>query len=357
MEKKYIHYLIISLLLVILCTGTLNYTVDPVLYYHRNKRAFHVLYTEELRYLIPGLIKNYTDYNAVIVGSSMSGNFIASEVSRTLNEKTLKLALDGATLFEQHYVLSKYLDYHPNAQIVIWGIDLAYVSDPPIITINKDYSYPFFLYDDNIINFKYLIDYDVTVHSFQTIANNLLGLNFFMKTRDIDRIQTWDTPTGCKGVINNYKSISTDHLDEVERDFDNKNAEVNLNKIVELIKRKKDVQFYIFLPPYSVMRYYIYYEHNTLDLLLKARNFIAEKMNGIRNVKIIDLQASPDIITNLDYYRDTGHYNRIINNIILKKIVDGDFTSYESILENTVKLKSLIIAFDSKKAIKCEGYN
>jgi hypothetical protein len=52
-----------------------------------------------------------------------------------------------------------------------------------------------------------------------------------------------------------------------------------------------------------------------------------------------------------------GHYNRTINNIILKKIVDGNFTEYESILENTVKLKSLIIAFDPKKAMKCARYN
>jgi hypothetical protein len=39
------------------------------------------------------------------------------------------------------------------------------------------------------------------------------------------------------------------------------------------------------------MRYYISYEHKALEVLLKTRNFIAEKMNGISNVKIIDLQA------------------------------------------------------------------
>jgi hypothetical protein len=56
------------------------------------------------------------------------------------------------------------------------------------------------------------------------IANNLLCLNFFIKTRDIDKIHTWDTPTGCKQVIEYYKLISTEHLDEIKRDFDNKNA-------------------------------------------------------------------------------------------------------------------------------------
>jgi hypothetical protein len=356
MEKIYIKYLFISQVLVIIFIMALNFIVDPLLYYKRNKRPHHILYTEDNRYLIPGLIKNSPDYNAVIVGSSMAGNFIASEVGRTLGEKTLKLSIDGATLFEQHYVISKYFETHQNAKIVIWGIDLGYVSGPAKITTRENYNYPYFLYDNTMVNPKYLLNYDITVHSFQTITNNLIGINFFMKKRDINKVHTWDTPTGCQQVIDHYKLISTEHLDEIYKNFDKNNAEINLNKIVELAIKKKDVQFYIFLPPYSIVRYYISYEHNALEFLLKARNFIAGKVNGISNIKIIDLQASNDIISNLNYYKDMGHYNRIINDIIMKKIIDGSFTEYEAILSNTKKLKSLISALDFEKVRKCEEY-
>jgi len=207
-----------------------------------------------------------------------------------------------------------------------------------------------------MLNVKYLLDYDVTIHSFQTIANYFFGVNFYLKKKDLDVIQTWNTPTGCKQVMDHYKLVSSEFLDDfIKKDFDQRNAEKNLNRLVELVKSKGDVQFYIFLPPYSIVRYYISYQHNALERLLLARDFIAEKTKGVSNIKIIDLQASDEIITNLDYYKDMGHYNRIINNIILKNIIDGNFTGYDSILKNTETLISLVDTFDFEKVRKCGG--
>ncbi len=361
MAIKYIKYLVLSLLIVITCIVALNYIVDPLLYYKRANRAFQTLYSDELRYQIPGLIKNYQDHNTAIVGTSLAGNFLASEVSKQLNSKTVKLTVNGATIVEQSYIVSQYLDAHPNAKAVIWGIDNVYLDyDPERFTI-REYKYPFFLYDDSIVNYKYLLNYEVTVQSLQTIANNLLGANFYMKTRDLDTIHTWptDTPVGCKQVIKNHDELHGKQFKVFDPSltpselFNIENAAANMEGIVDIAKKRKDVQFYLFLPPYSIVRYLFEDEYNGLERILKARDLFAEKTRENNNIKIIDLQASEDIIGNLNYYMDMIHHIRKINRLIIDNIVNGNFSDYGSILENTEKLRSMVSRYDLEKIREC----
>jgi hypothetical protein len=356
MQKKYIKYLVLSLVILVTCVGVLNYIVDPLLYYQRDKRPLPVLYTEELRYLIPGLIKNSRESRAAIIGTSMAGNFLTSEVSALLNEKTIKLTLDGATLFEQLFALSQYLDYHPDAKIIIWGIDTVYIDDDPEAITRQEYVYPYFLYENNNLNLKYLLNYTVTVHSLQTIASDLLGMKFFMKTLNLDKIHTWpeNTQTGCNEVIKHYEMISSDHLNLIIKVFNKDNAIVNLNKIVALAKKNKDVRFYLFLPPYSIVRYLFEDEYNGLEKIIEARNLFADRTKGISNIEIIDLQAEENIISNLNYYKDVNHYNSTINKVILTNILEGKFNGYESIIENSEKLMLLVRKYNFEKIKKCE---
>lgn len=354
--SKYIKYLLLSQITVLIIIMTLNYTVDPLLYYRREQRVFPILYTEEQRHLIPGIIKNSADSNAVIIGTSMVENFLASQASKLLNEKTLKLSINGATLLEQSYVLSEYLDAHPDAKIVIWGLDTVYIDKDPEKIIEQEYSFPYFLYDDTNINLKYLLNYEVTVHSFQTIANNLLGIRFPMKTRNLDQISTWpsETQTGCKKVIEHYRSTSRRYTDVPVQHFNYKNAETNLNRIIDLTERRKDARFYFFFPPYSIVRYFYEAERDGLERVLQARNLFADKTKTKSNIKIIDLQASEDIIADLDYYKDMNHYDKTIINTMLKRIKDKSFDGYEAILKNTEKLRLLAKTVDFEKIKKCE---
>lgn len=360
MGKKYFKYLIIAQLIVLIFFGTLNYIVDPRLYYSRDNRLFSPLYTLIQRHLIPGVIKNSPNNNAVIIGTSLTAPFIASKVSAILNTNAIKLTVNGATLFEQHFILSKYLQSHPNAKIVIWGVDPPYLSRDAVMTTQKDYIYPFFLYDTTQINYKYLFNYDVTKHSLQTIAANFFNIRFAKTTFDLDKIGTWNVSgqiAGCKKVTGNYQgALSAGNIyNLITEDFNIGNAEINLNNIIELAMARQDVQFFIFFPPYSILRYYLYNEHQSLGKLLMPRDFIAKKTKGIPNINILDLQASPDIISNLDYYADINHYNPAVADIILKYIVNGNFTDYNSILKNTEKLELMVKEFDFETAKRCEN--
>ncbi len=357
MGKKYFKYLIIAQLIVLIFFGTLNYIVDPLRYYSRKNRLFSPLYTLDQRYLIPGVIKNSPNYNAVIIGTSMTAPFIASKVSAILNTNTIKLIVNGATLFEQHFILSKYLQSHPNAKIVIWGVDPPYLSYDAVMTTQKDYIYPLFLYDTTQINYKYLFNYYVTKHSLQTIAANFFNIRFDKTTFDLDKIYTWDAGGSiaeCKKIIASHQALlSKGNYYIFKEDFNIGNAEINLNNIIELAMDRQDVQFFIFFPPYSILRYNLY-KHLSLENLLMPRDFIAKKTKGIPNIHIIDLQASPDIISNLRNYADGSHFQTAVTYIILKYIVDGNFTDYNSILKNTEKLELMVKEFDFETAKMCE---
>lgn len=361
MEKKYITYLIVSLIIIIIFIGTMNYIVDPLLYYQRADRFFRVLYSQEQRDQIPGIIKNSEGHNAAIIGTSIAGNYIASEAGRVLNENTLKLTVNGATFSEQSYILSKYLDAHPDAKVILWAVDPFYIDvDPKLFTI-REYNYPFFLYEDSAINLQYLLGYNVTIHSLQTMANNLFGIKFLMKTGDIDELHTWpqDTPLGCKPVTANYDELAGKEFKVVDPsitplpDFNRANAAANLEKITSLAKNNNNIKFYLYLPPYSIVRLLFEQEGRGLERILEARDFFAERTEGISNITILDFQASEDIISNLDNYMDMLHHNRKINRLILSNIAGGNFDDYGSVLENTVKLRAMITRYDLDKIREC----
>ncbi|MDH4028789.1 MAG: hypothetical protein OEU95_08160, partial [Nitrospirota bacterium] len=341
--------------------GTLNYIVDPLLYYQRAKRVFPVLYSQEQREQVPGIIKNSKSHNAAIMGTSLAGNYLVSEVSDALNEKTVKLTVNGATFSEQSFILSRYLETHPDAKIVIWAVDTFYIDVAPGQFTIREYDYPFYLYESIILNPRYLLGYNVTIHSIQTIANDLFGINSPMKTQDIDRLHTWPegTPLGCKPVIANYDDLAGRDFKVVDPsltplpEFNEANAAANMEKITALARDNSRVKFYIYLPPYSIVRFLFEKQGQGLERLMKARDFFAKKTEGINNISILDFQASEEIITDLNNYMDMLHHNRKINRLIIDVIVNGNFSDYGSVIENTEKLRKIVNGQGIEKIRKC----
>ncbi|MBL7050178.1 MAG: hypothetical protein ISR96_11750 [Nitrospira sp.] len=318
---------------------------------------------------MPGLIKNSPDIDTTIIGTSMAGVMRSSEASEILNKKTIKLTINGETLFGQMHVLSNFLDKNQSANTVIWGLDPFYVDFRPD-GFEQEYDYPFFLYDETTLNLKYLVNYEVTVHSLQTIASALLGMKFPGKTRNLDDIHTspFIRPPGCKTVMANFNGFAKMNSRGLERHnikefnpavnpvtmFDQKNAKINLINIVTLAESRKDVQFYIYFPPYSIVRYFFEEEYDGLDRIFQAREFFAKATKDISNIKLIDLQASAEIITNLADYFDMTHHTEIVNKQILNAIKYKQFAGYEDVLENSQRLRELIKSSDFKEIRKCE---
>ena len=109
MEYKnwFIKFLFLFCLIFLLST-LLNYFVDPYQIYHKNKFGF----LPNERYQVAGLIENYLaddkqKLDSIIIGTSMSQNFIPQDVTDNLQfEGTLKLTISGSSPAEDRGLIT-----------------------------------------------------------------------------------------------------------------------------------------------------------------------------------------------------------------------------------------------------------
>ena len=150
----------------VLFVGGVNYIVDPFQQY-RVKTFYPIAFTNQ-RYQNAGLSKNF-EYDSLILGTSMTENFILDEVEKKLNfNKLIKLSVSGGSAKEQSTTLKTAIENNDNLKNVLWGLDIfAFIGEPDMLRYGIN-SFPFYLYDDYITNdYKYLFSTDTLKESFK----------------------------------------------------------------------------------------------------------------------------------------------------------------------------------------------
>ena len=84
MYKKNIFISLFLLLALITVTSLSVFIIDP--FQHYRKAMYYKPYSFDQRYMIWGMINHYK-YDSIIVGTSMTENFIKSNVDKELNLK------------------------------------------------------------------------------------------------------------------------------------------------------------------------------------------------------------------------------------------------------------------------------
>src|SRR5689334_22014492 len=79
-----------------------NWRVDPLNFYRLPGRTPY--FSEQARYRNPGLAR-HADYDAVILGTSVSLGFDRRHMNERLGARTLNLAMQGASAHEQALLL------------------------------------------------------------------------------------------------------------------------------------------------------------------------------------------------------------------------------------------------------------
>ena len=100
--KKKVYLFFSILVFIIGSIGLINYIMDPFQIFRKHDHGFD----SNQRYQNVGLINSYLNssdgYNSIIIGTSVTENFIPSEVENLLGwGKVLKLSASGASLFTQ----------------------------------------------------------------------------------------------------------------------------------------------------------------------------------------------------------------------------------------------------------------
>lgn len=323
MYKKFFKRTLILTIAVLIAFGGIIYVFDPYFKYHAPYFGLKPDINSNI-YQNPGLASSF-DYDSVIIGSSMTENFRVSWFDEAFNAKTMKLSYPAGRLHHYSYVLEK---AYENNEIknVFWGLDI----DPLIDTHLKDYfEMPEYMYDDKVFtDVNYVLNKSVLFEE----VTSLISKNRNGEIKDIDEAYTWDDVNvfSKESTVQSYWFPET-ITEDVDYSYYMENARLNLGNIIPFIEENPDTQYYVFVPPYSVLFWHYRLAWKDLEDVMQVLDYSISELLKYDNVKLYYFQNDEEIICNLDNYKDYTHYSGEINKYILDSMKNG---KYQVTLDN-----------------------
>lgn len=106
--------------------------------------------------------------------------------------------------------------------------------------------------------------------------------------------------------------------------------------VLPFIERHSDCEFLFYFPPYSIVRWGI---AENMEADLKAMEIIIEQLIEYENVSIIFYQGETDVITDLEHYMDTIHFDGEVANKVI------DFMKNEDNKMTEENYKEILMSF------------
>ncbi|WP_018750096.1 copper amine oxidase N-terminal domain-containing protein [Paenibacillus sanguinis] len=336
---RFVAWFIGFTLLFVTLVGTLVFAIDPLQLYR--KAAYTPLFSKQQRYQNPGLAKNYT-YDTLILGSSMTENFVPSEVENILGGDVMKLSIEGSTAKEQRMIADVAIGTG-QVQKVLWGIDYFSFRTNEV---RDEANFPFYLYDNNIWNdYKYLFNISNVKHAF---AEWLVPKNYLTALRNLDMLNNWDADATYdldKVFAKWHEARLAEQLEAANEPPINVVKQNFEENVISLIKAHPDIQFMIYYPPYSILRQQMWYDLNPQRFAnqLEMKKYMFERFSAFHNVQVHDFQSDSSITYNLDEYKDLSHHSGAINRLIAEEIAAGShLVTAANVDENNRRLEEQI---------------
>ncbi len=325
-ERKALHFILsVCGITVVLLLGmaVLTIVVDPYFHYHKPfSWQKYRLYEE--RYINDGISRHF-DYDAVIIGNSLTENFKTSEFDSLFNVNSIKIPASGAGYKEIWETLNRAFHYNPNIKTVVSALDYDDLSR------NKDWiryqDYPDYLYDDNPLNdASYLWNKEVFYRG--TLYNMVMTLKG-MDSTDFDEYGSWVRETGKEKVM----SLTVDDLEvppavnqseytKEKEDIIRDNIRTN---IVPVVAAHPDTQFYLYFSPVNIAQWYIWETKGQILRRIGSEQTAIEELLQYDNVHLYCFLEKTEWTCDLNHYSDTIHYTPEINSAILQLMKNGEY--------------------------------
>jgi hypothetical protein len=340
-NKVWIKKSFIFTVIIIIIIGIFNYIVDPF-HQYRVKTFYPIAYISKLqRYINPGFAKNY-DYDSIILGSSISENFVISDVKKILNfQKPIKLCISGTSAYEEGLTLKTALK-HKKVKNVLYGLDTFLFWGNPNRIRHGAKTFPYYLYDNKILNdYQYIFSLDTTVHSIKVLYNALIDDKNSIKY-NYDKMYQWQHTVPSSHFSKKYVLKKWDERKKSDIAYQPNNNFMFYKKsfdknFLDLIKVYPNTNFIIYFPPYSILAYKLEQEQKVFQDRLKFKKYIFEATKQMSNVKIYDFQIAKNVTHNLSNYHDLDHYHQKINKWVLEQIKNNNFKVNEKNIDSILK--------------------
>lgn len=306
-------------ILFLLVSGITGY-IDPFFHYHAPVDALQYP-IENAQYQNIGIIQHF-DYDAIILGTSMTDNFRTSEFDMLFGTNSVKTPTQGGNFAEVWQNLEIALNTNPNIKTVLFALDSWFISDIAYGSEPRD-TIPQFLYDHNPFNdVEYLLNKDVL------FSNTLKVLTYTHqghKTTSFDDYDHWrDASFGREIALSTYTRpqlaettwvVTDDYIADLNKGIE--------TRIFSLTRAFPDVTFYIYLPPYSA----IFWDRANQHLSLENDTIVLRELSRILlqepNIQLYSFHDDFEITTDLNNYLDDCHHTSEINSRILNSIHQG----------------------------------
>ena len=322
-KKWLLTFLILYLAGLLYICGTVIY-LDPFFHYHKPIDGYYYVLENE-RSQNDGIIKHF-DYDAIIIGTSMTENFKTSELDSLFGVNSIKVPFFGATYYEINTNLEKALKNNNEIRLVVRALDLYGFNEDSEQMRNDLGVFPTYLYDDNLINdVNYIFNRDV-------LYNWCLNMQISKTIGDNGGITSFDKYANWCDKYNYGKKYALEGIEAFEEPY--KMEELNIDEreeiidnidknVISLAKDYPNVEFYYYLPPYSSAWWGVQYSEGKLDKQIESEQLVIEMIVKVPNIHLYSWNDQFEITTNLNNYKDKIHYGEWVNSMILKDMKEG----------------------------------
>lgn len=294
--------------------------IDPFEIYHQATAFIPPITNGTQIYSNAGIAKQY-EYDSIIIGSSMTENFLPSQFDALLGGRFVKLPVNAGSPYNHKQMMDMAFATH-DVKRVFYGIDVELMS---YFYTTPKCEMPDYLYDDDLLNdIHYWFNHSVLLEYIpQCLAT------WGQRDDDLrDTMYTWgDLYTyGPEAALAGI-TITTDTVaQDAPQEDPQLDQQTRLNvehNIVSFITAHPDTEFIFFFPPYSIAHWYDFYARGSLQSQLTQKEAIVKALLPYDNVQIYDFQARTDWICDLDNYIDATHYGPWINEQIVLAVSEG----------------------------------
>lgn len=323
---------------VFVCAGMPVVLVDPFYQYHQPWFGMPVILNNAV-YQTAGAARNL-EYSDAIVGTSMTENFHTKWFDRELGWDTMKLCYSGARSDDLKAILTQVFSKDRAVQHIFMDINDYQLTSPSWTAYveRPEYLYSASVWDD----YRYIYNRDVLADSWRRVLDDLEGAE-----DNVDAAYAWEDPElfGAQAALKSVadaggqlpESEEKRRITREEEEELLKLCRENLDNILPFFREHPETEFIVYFPPYSMLYWEGVSMRGKLEAMVQVYGLAMASLLEFDNVSVYYFQNEPDIITNLDNYRDECHHRPEINRYIFECIKKGDKLVTEENLETLLR--------------------
>lgn len=345
--------------LVLLLMGALMRWHDPWLYYGIDEDRDYWL---DGTFVSAGLIKNM-EYDAAVVGPSLFQDFRMQWFRDYLDVEPINLTMPGLDNNETPLLIDALLKRGTVQQI--------YISmTPNSFQKNLDKGrIPTYLLDESVWNdYRYLYSYEawtkflpLNAATWMTNVAGLPVLDRYASMRDTDALgnelnrYSFSSETAFRSI----SSAQYIRLSESQKDVMLEIMTENFDQYIASFRFEEsaDIKYYFILPPHSALYWQIARYQGRDEVIAAFQAYVAQRLGAYENVFLVDCQTMEEI-ADLDHYRDSIHFDLVVQEGIVARLAEGTHLLTESdCYAQQIRLFELVDRFceENKGILKDRG--